>query len=305
MLVILGQMALIIACGVAWRWLRPGNLSVEAVRVTLTTCVYYLLLPALVLSVLWRAPLGQGSLLISTMAASGVTGSLLLTWVIYRALKPGPAVFGALLLASAWPNATYLGLPLLDGIYGEYGRRIAIQYDLFACTPLLMTVGVWLASRFGHAGRHRTGFLALLKVPPLWAAAVAVMLNVSGVAMPKVVAETLQMLASGVVPLILLSLGISLRWDTLRWRYLPLMLPALLIQLLLMPLIVWGVGHGLNVDGRLLTALVLEAAMPSMLLGLVICERYGLDTAMYAATATLSTLLSMLSLPLWHALLHA
>ena len=160
MVVILGQMALIIACGIAWRWLRPGNLSVEAVRETLTTCVYYLLLPALVLSVLWRAPLGQASLLISTMAASGVILCLLLTWAIYRVLKPGEAVFGALLLASAWPNATYLGLPLLDAIYGEYGRRVAVQYDLFACTPLLMTVGVWLASRFGCSKCRRCGRLS-------------------------------------------------------------------------------------------------------------------------------------------------
>ena len=50
-------------------------------------------------------------------------------------------------------------------------------------------------------------------------------------------------------------------------------------------------------------ALVLEAAMPSMLLGLVFCERFKLDTAFYAAAVTLSTVLSIITLPYWFVLL--
>lgn len=297
------QMGLLIACGIAWRLLRPGGLSVDAVREALTACVYYLMLPALVLSVLWRAPLSQASLVIAPLAASGVLVSLALTWCLYRLFRPADALLGAMLLAAAWPNATYLGLPVLDAVYGEYGRRIAIQYDLFACTPLLMTVGVSLAGRYGRRSGGRYGLMALFRVPPLWAALIAVILNLGDIDMPQLVDDTLQMLGHGVVPLILVSLGISLRWDSLRWRNLPLVVPALLVQLIMMPLIVWGLGQLLSVDGRLLTALVLEAAMPSMLLGLVISERYGLDTASYAATTTLSTMLSMITLPLWHAVL--
>jgi hypothetical protein len=52
----------------------------------------------------------------------------------------------------------------------------------------------------------------------------------------------------------------------------------------------------------MLTGTVIEAAMPSMVLGLVFCDRYGLDTALYAAAVTLTTLLSLLTLPLWSGL---
>jgi len=44
---------------------------------------------------------------------------------------------------------------------------------------------------------------------------------------------------------------------------------------------------------------VLEAAMPSMVLGLVLCDRFRLDTTLYALAVTVTTLLSLLSLPLW------
>lgn len=133
-----------------------------------------------------------------------------------------------MLLASAWPNATYLGLPVLEKTFGPWARSVAISYDLFACTPLLFTLGVLLARRFG-AGGLRQGFLApLLRVPPLWAALA-----------------------------------------------------------------------GLKAEWRL--AVMLEAAMPSMIFGIVLADRYGLNTGVYAAALTATTLLSLVTLPLWHA----
>ena len=45
--------------------------------------------------------------------------------------------------------------------------------------------------------------------------------------------------------------------------------------------------------------------MPSMVLGVVISDRYGLDTSLYAAAVTVSTLLSLLTLPLWFSLLSS
>ncbi|NIQ12640.1 MAG: AEC family transporter, partial [Gammaproteobacteria bacterium] len=39
--------------------------------------------------------------------------------------------------------------------------------------------------------------------------------------------------------------------------------------------------------------------MPSMVIGIVICDHYKLDTGIYAAAVTVTTLLSLISLPLW------
>jgi len=37
-----------------------------------------------------------------------------------------------------------------------------------------------------------------------------------------------------------------------------------------------------------------------MVLGLVICDQFNLDTALYAVTVTVTTALSLLTLPLWY-----
>jgi hypothetical protein len=48
-----------------------------------------------------------------------------------------------------------------------------------------------------------------------------------------------------------------------------------------------------------MTPVTLLAAMPTMVFGIVICERYGLDTELYAAAVTLTTITSLVTLPIW------
>jgi predicted permease len=302
---VLLQMVVVIGCGVVWGWLRPGGYDNRQARAILSTAVYNLFLPALVLRVIWQAPLGLATLQIACVAASGVLVSLALAWAGMRLLRLPAAIGGACLLAAAWPNATYLGLPLLVAVFGEFGRSTAIQYDLFACTPLLLTVGILIARHYGAYSREdaREELLpALLRVPPLWTAIIAVVLNMAALPMPAFIEGTLQMLGNAVVPLMLFSLGLSLRWRSLHWRQLPALVPVIVIQLGLMPLTVWAVATLIGIEPPLLHAVVLEAALPSMVLGLVICDRYELDTGVYAAAVTLTTGLSLMTLPFWYRL---
>ena len=295
------QMAALILCGVLWRLFKPGHLDADTTRKVLTSVVYYLLLPALVLQVLWSAPLGITSFMISLTAVAGVLSAMLLSAWACRSCRHSGAVSGAVILAASFPNATYMGLPVLESLLGEKGANIAVQYDLFACTPLLLTAGILVARRYGKSGASGSVFATLLTVPPLWAAALAVGLNLSGAPLGSWLDQWLGMLASGVVPLMLFSLGLSLRWDTWKPTQLPSLIPVVLLQLLLTPLLVWGLSRSLGLQGDVLTGVVLEAAMPSMVLGLVLCDQYKLDTGLYAAAVTATTALSLFTLPLWFA----
>ncbi|MDB4575902.1 AEC family transporter [bacterium] len=293
------HMAALIACGVIWRLLRPGGLDADVTRRVLTSLVYYLLLPALVIQVLWKAPLGLSSFGIAASAAVGVLVCILLSTLICRSCRHEGKITGAVVLAASFPNATYMGLPVLESLYGDAGRSIAIQYDLFACTPLLLTVGILIARIYGQSDNQAPLWQSLLKVPPLWAALFGVLINLSGIAMPGALEQWMEMLAAGVIPLMLFSLGLSLRWDTIDRSRLPTVIPIVMLQLIIAPLVVWGVAHGVGLEGVVLTGTVMEAAMPSMVIGIVLCDRYGLDTGLYAAAVTLTTLLSLFTLPVW------
>jgi len=235
------------------------------------------------------------------MAMLGVGVGMGAAWLWFLRRRPAGAALGALLLAAAFPNATYMGLPVLEATLGSWARSVAVQYDLFACTPLLLSVGVMLAYHFGESGERVHPLKNLLQVPPLWAALIGVALNLLAVPLPTMFGGMLDMLAAGVVPLMLFSLGLGLRWGSGWGARLNLVLPVVVIQLLLTPLLVWGASDLVGLSGAVRTAVVLEAAMPSMVLGIVLCDRYRLDSSLYAMAVTLSTALSIITLPAWFA----
>ncbi len=301
---ILLQTSVLILCGAGWRLLKPGGQPVEQIKSALIALVFYLLLPALVLSVLWATPLNSTSWKISLISTSCVLIAIAIGWFFTRTIKLEKKRAGALIIAAAFPNITYLGLPLLESTFGDWARAVAIQFDVFSCTPLILTVGVWIAHKHGREDHldHSTA-PPLWKVPAIWAAIVALYLNIDKVQVAGWLPGLLEMLSAGVTPLMLIALGMSLKWDSFRKKNALLMVPLLLLKLIIMPIIGTGFALALGLSGELMVACILETAMPSMVIGLVICEQFNLDTALYAMSVTISTLVSLVTLPLWYSLL--
>lgn len=300
MLTTLIQMFALIGLGLLWSSFNPGRMDSATIRKVLTDIVYYIFLPALVISVLWQAELGIDSLKISASAAAGVISTLIMAWLLCRKCRTQGQIAGAIILAATFPNATYLGYPLLTSTLGDWAGAVAIQYDLFACTPILLTVGILLAAHYGNSGEKPNPLMLLIKVPPLWAAIIATLLNLSGIEPIAWMTGLLSMMGDAVIPLMLFAVGLALKQGFEEIRYLPTIVPVILLQLFIMPLVVLGTAILLNIDGQLRTAVILEAAMPSMALGVVLCDRYGLNTGIYAASVTVTTLLSLFTLPLWY-----
>tara|TARA_R110002050_G_scaffold1244_5_gene8874 strand:- start:188280 stop:189200 length:921 start_codon:yes stop_codon:yes gene_type:complete len=299
MLPVLAQMSLLIACGTLWKIFAPKHISALAHRRALTDLVFYILLPALVLDVIWRAPLDGSSLQISFLASCGILIGLATMWLVMRWLNASKQQTGALLLAAAFPNATYLGLPVLDQVLGAYTRVTVVQYDLFACTPILLSFGMLLAQYYGSNNAEVHPLRALLRIPPLWAVTIGISLNLAGIPQPEILDSGLSMLAGGVVPLMLIVLGMSIRWHSLRLRFMRLLLPVVMITLILTPLCILGLSQVVGLNSDLITPVTLLSAMPTMVFGIVICERYGLDSELYAAAVTLTTISSLMTLPIW------
>ena len=298
------QMTLLMASGVIWRLLKPAGLEAEQTRTVLTTFVYYLLLPAMVLDVLWTANIGLQSFQFSLLGISSIGFAIFCIWAVGTLFKFEHKRLGAMILAAAFPNVTYLGLPVLEQTFGSWARSVAIQMDLFATAPFLFTIGIMIVRHYGVDDSEKPkSTLSFLNAPPFWAAALAVLLNLNSVIAPDWFLGTLQKLSSAVVPLMLFSLGLALSWKGIKIRNIPYVLPVVLIKILFMPLFAAIVAYYLPMSGQFKAAAVMDMAMPSMVLGVVFCDRYKLDSALYAMTVTVTTALSLLSLPVWHNLL--
>jgi predicted permease len=296
-------MTLIMACGAVWRFAKPAGLSVEQTRLVLTTVVYYLLLPAMVLEVLWSADIGLHSFRYTLLGIGSIAVAMFCLWLVGALFKFEHRRMGAMMLAAAFPNVTYLGLPLLEQTFGSWARSVVIQMDLFAVTPFLFTVGIMVARHYGEDEDKPRPIWLFFNAPPFWAAAVAVILNTNGIVAPDWLLGVLLKLSAAVVPLMLFSLGLALSWKAVTVRNIPYIIPVMVIKMALMPLIAIALVGFLPITGEYRAVAVLDLSMPSMVLGIVFCDRYRLDSSLYAMAVTVTTAISLVALPFWHGVL--
>ncbi len=262
--------------------------------------VLHFFLPALAFGLIATAKVDRSFIAVPLVAAAVTLFCLGLGWVLYRRLpwfRTAPrAAVGVLLLSAAFGNVTYLGLPVITEILGSRFGYVAILYDLLASTPVLLTVGMLTAARYGSGAAVSLGasLTRVLKLPPLWGVALGIVSH--GLPLPKPVLDAAQMMGRAVIPVMIFTVGLALDFRDIR--RLPVAVPALAVKLLLAPVLVWLFARMAGLNGEVLRAVVIEGAMPVMVLSLVLADEFELDVPLAAACIAASTVASFFTLPI-------
>lgn len=287
--------AAIVCAGVVLR--VTGIVAREDAR-ALNAVIICVGLPAFVFKAVHGAAVGVSALYavgIAWLVFAAVLGVALLA---SRVLGLEGGRKGAFLLASSLGNTGYIGYPLTAALLGPAAVPVAVFYDVFGTVMQLVLVGFALARRFGNrqVQRARLGVLGeLVTFPALLAAVLAIVL--SPVPVPKPVSDWLGLLASMVAPLIMLSVGISLRPRAIVHGATQLGVVTAL-RLVLAPLLAALVTGLFVADPAAHRTAVLEAGVPTMMLTLAVGERFGLDNDFIAAAVFVTTAASAVTLPL-------
>jgi len=256
---------------------------------------YFVLFPALLLSSLANAPLGNPAL---PRLALAVLLALAIGWLgllALRRLRGWPAArFGAIVQGALRFN-TYLGLATVGSLFGAPGLTLAALM-LALLVPAVNVLSVWALSA-ERGVSVRSLLLPIIKNPLILACLGGALLNLSGLGLPGGSERLLGLLAAASLPLGLLCVGAALRPDQLRGEG-PALLGNSLARLLLMPLLAFGVARALALPAMESTLLVLFFALPTAPTAYVLTRQLGGDSHLMAGIITLQTLLAALSLPL-------
>ncbi|MDH5540779.1 MAG: AEC family transporter [Rhizobacter sp.] len=216
------------------------------------------------------------------------------------------AAFGA--LVSTFPNAGFMGVPLLISLLGERaaGPLIgAILVDLVLTSSLCLALAQMRP--VDDPTPHDSVPAAFLRAlrgafsnPLPWAIALGALVAVSGKVLPTPVAQIIKMLGDAATPVALFTIGAVLwRAGQHATTSTPLSgyLPLALVKLLVHPLLVLSAGvlaRALGAEVSLfgLLVLVLTAALPSASNVSILAERYGADNGRIARIIMLSTALA-------------
>lgn len=109
--------------------------------------------------------------------------------------------------------------------------------------------------------------------------------------------DTLHYLGNATVPLIMLSLGLSLKFHRIN-KYKGNITFVSLLRLLFSPLLATFLTNLLGIYGLEKKVLIVESAMPSAMLSIVLSVRYRLNPELTAICVFTTTLLSLITIPL-------
>jgi predicted permease len=283
----------IVGVGAAVR--STGILRREDAR-GINAIIIYIGLPAFIFKAVHAAAL-RADLLVVIAVAWVVFGVMtLLAFGAARLLRLPRTVAGGFIIAVALGNTGYIGYPITEALFGVGALPEAIFYDVFGTVTALVLFGMLIAQRFGDNDEARVNPLReLATFPAIWALLLALVMR--QVPIPDVVGNGLALLASMVAPLIMLSVGLSLRFSTLG-RDVGAISVVSVLRLLVAPAVALGIGWFALGRGVPLTVTTLEAGMPTMMLTLVVGDRFGLDTDFIASAIFVTTALCAVTLPL-------
>ncbi len=222
------------------------------------------------------------------------------------------AAFGA--LVATFPNAGFMGVPLLVGMLGEAaaGPLIgAILVDLVLTSSLCLAIAQIAPNA---AGARDDGLLnamgralrGAVSNPLPWAIGVGALFAATGLVLPEPIAQIVKMLADAATPVALFTIGAVLwraREHSTGATPLAGYLPLALVKLLVHPLLILCFGViasalGIPVSPFGLLVLVLTAALPSASNVTMLAERYGADTGRVTRIIMASTALAFFSFSL-------
>ncbi len=265
---------------------------------TLNLVVLYVCLPAAVLRYAPRLHLEPALIGIAVVPWALLLATIVLVTLLARALRFRDDERAVLLLTVALGNTSFLGYPLTRALIGEHALPYAVIYDQFGAFLILSTFGLWVLARYGGDRKPtaREMLARVVRFPPIWALVVG--FTVMPAEPPAWVAGGLQRLSDALLPLAMLTIGLSVKLALPRDELKPLA-AGLLLKLALLPALSVPLVRLLGLHGEMARATVLESAMPSMVTAGALAISHGLAPRLAAAMVGYGLLLSLATLPLW------
>ena len=330
LLVLNKLLAIFVTVALGWvagrmRWLGEASGGTDPAR-TMANATFFIFVPALLFRT--TARLDLAAMPWRTVAAyyTPVLAMLLGAYAIarWRGRHDAGADLAAGEQAAAGPsvraiqlsfgNGVQIGIPTVTALFGEPGLAVLVTLIslhalllLSVLTALVETDLARMRSRHdASAGLWRTlrATVRNTLIHPVVLPVLAGMAwQLTGWRLPGPVDETLQLLATGVAPLALVLIGISLAYYGARSAIGRSAVMAL-GKLLALPAAVLVVAHwGFGLSGLPLSVVVTMAALPCGSNALIFAQRYASHEAETTAAIVLSTLGFVLTAPLWLAVL--
>lgn len=253
--------------------------------------------PALILSSVMGAELPDRSLILPLLGISFLTYILLLVYGFWvpRFVSKSRDEQGMIGFALMFANVGFIGYPIVSAIFGPKAVFYAALLNI-PNTFFIFTAGVMLVK-----GEHNMKSLSakVLFSPAMIAAFVAALMVAFGVRTPDIIARPVTMVGNITIPAALMVIGSSMARLPLKEIIgSPKVYVASLLRLVVVPLSVYFLFRFCGVSDVINNINTVIIAMPVASYGTMFCMKYGRNPSLMTEMTFITTLGSILTIPL-------
>ncbi|RSK41631.1 AEC family transporter [Mangrovimonas spongiae] len=297
----MANIILLFTCLFLGFFFKKSNLFPKETPVVLNKFVIYISLPAMALHYLPKIELSPkllypiGAAWIGFFIAFGLFASL------GKWLGWSKKLTGCLILTSGLGNTSFIGIPVIEALYGKEGLETLVLVDLPGSFIMLSTLGIVVATTYsrGKTNLKQIG-RQIISFPPFIAFIIGILLILLNQTLPETIDGVFEKLSYTISPLALVSVGyqINLEKRSKHWNFLIL---GLTYQLILWPLIILVLYKViLNQSGTAINVCIMEAGMAPMITASIVASAYGLKPKLSNMMVSIGIPISFITLAFWY-----
>jgi len=200
--------------------------------------------------------------------------------------------------SNLFPNTGYIGLPVLDALFGSegviYGSIFIMIFNVF-----LWTYGVSLFDGSFKSKKSIQELLNLIKNPTITSVVLGVLILVFNIRIPEVLLLSMKSVGGITGPLSMIVVGVILSKSNFK-SYLKewTIYYALAVKLVLLPMIFYLISYYLlDYTSILVKSIIILVALPAGTMTSIFAERYDKEKEYASLIVLLSTLFSIITIP--------
>ena len=294
---LMGKMFLLMLVGTV---LRARKIITDDGKKCLTDLIIYAILPCNIINA-FCADLGENifqrfSVLLAVATVTQILALVVAKTMFRKMRKNDIPIFQ---YATVCSNSGFIGNPLAEGVFGNT-RLLYASIFLLPQRIVMWTAGV---SFFSKTDNKKAAYKKVVTHPCMLATYVGLIIMFLHIQLPSVLGSAVASISSCCTPMTMMYMGIILADVRPKELIDRQQIYYCLLRLVILPLIVYLGCLALHIDPLITGVCVLLMGMPAGSTTSLLASKYGADERAATKCVVLSTMLSIITIPIWSVIL--
>lgn len=216
--------------------------------------------------------------------------------IIVKIMKAPLHQQGLYIFMTMFSNIGFMGFPVMKSIFGNEAVFLTAIFNMLF-NLLVFTVGI-LFMNYRSAEKISINLRQLFS-PGVVSSLVALLIYLTGFQMPDIISSTITMIGDITTPIAMMLIGSTLATIPLKEVFNELKVyPYTILKQIIIPIIAYPILNFFIKDALILGVSLIMISMPVGNIAVLFATEYHKDVALAAKTVFMTTLLSIITIPL-------